>query len=411
MTRANNTSITVADVWGTVVYALRNGFANPPTQTYTFTRSAGGNAGSGTGTIAKGTLALDYGVSGNGYYEVTAVDGTNGANSPYAQIVTWTTHPATGCAVKTRFGNLAGITSVNWGALSGYGFYGSKIYLEGDCYINGDLTFTNQGSIAISGFNNDAGFITSAAAGNKTFYAATAPTVADDGLKVGDFWFDTSGASYVMKRCKTITPSVTWDITSVYMDGSGVYAGNITAGQVTSGTFTGLTFQTSASGKRVEITHSDNRITFYSPTGWTSGYIEGYEIGILPFMKLHSDSSWSIEGDIELSNNLYGNTIYFVNGVNHIGLYAASATLLHCDQYLDATGYKINNVALTYSDVGAAASGHTHSGVYAPAAQGAAFGSSAGSVWVSAGSSWSAQECHLIPITINGTTYYALDPL
>jgi hypothetical protein len=134
--RANNTTLDVADVWGTVVYVSRDATANPTTQSFTFTRSAAPNAGSGSGTIKTGSLALDYGTSGNGYYEVTAVDGVNGANSPYSQFVTWTGHPATGLTLKARIGNLAGITDADFGgALSGYGLYGNNVYLKGNIQI------------------------------------------------------------------------------------------------------------------------------------------------------------------------------------------------------------------------------------------------------------------------------------
>ena len=43
--------------------------------------------------IAPGSLVLDYGTSGNGFYEVNAIDGLNAANSPYLQFVRWTGHP------------------------------------------------------------------------------------------------------------------------------------------------------------------------------------------------------------------------------------------------------------------------------------------------------------------------------
>jgi hypothetical protein len=134
--RANNTTLNVADVWGTVIYVSRNAAANPTTQSFTFTRSAAPNAGSGSGTIKTGSLALDYGTSGNGYYEVTAVDGVNGVNSPYSQFVTWTGHPATGLTLKARIGNLAGITDADFGgALSGYGLYANNVYLKGNIQI------------------------------------------------------------------------------------------------------------------------------------------------------------------------------------------------------------------------------------------------------------------------------------
>ena len=74
-----------------------SGYADQPdgTQTWTFTRAAGANGGimGGGGVILADSLAIDYGVSGNGYYEVNARDGAAGANSPYAQIVTWVTAP------------------------------------------------------------------------------------------------------------------------------------------------------------------------------------------------------------------------------------------------------------------------------------------------------------------------------
>ena len=78
-------------------------------------------------------IILDYGVSGNGYAEVTTVDGLYGANSPYYQIVTWTGHPATGASLKARLGNLSGITDTAFGSFAGkYGLYSDSVYLKGD---------------------------------------------------------------------------------------------------------------------------------------------------------------------------------------------------------------------------------------------------------------------------------------
>jgi hypothetical protein len=60
--------------------------------------------------VAVDAIVLDYGVSGNGFYEVNAIDGAYGVNSPYAQIARWTGHPATGTVVNGRFGKLSGLT-------------------------------------------------------------------------------------------------------------------------------------------------------------------------------------------------------------------------------------------------------------------------------------------------------------
>ena len=41
-------------------------------------------------------LVQDMGVSGNGYVELSAVDGANGVNAPYIQTNTWTSAPVGG---------------------------------------------------------------------------------------------------------------------------------------------------------------------------------------------------------------------------------------------------------------------------------------------------------------------------
>ena len=146
--RANNTTLNVSDAWGTVTYVSRDATANPTTQSYTFTRSNAPNMGAGSGVVKTGTLALDYGTAGQGLIETTTVDGINGANSPYTQILTWSGHPATGLVLKMRSGNLSGVTdSLFGGALSGYGLYANNVYLTG-CVVLPSAGITNDGSSA-----------------------------------------------------------------------------------------------------------------------------------------------------------------------------------------------------------------------------------------------------------------------
>jgi hypothetical protein len=95
---------------GTVTNYVDGTGGNEGTQTWTFSRNPG-TPGAATGVIPADALVLDFGVSGNGFYEVNAIDGAYGANSPYAQVVTWATHPATQ-TVRARMGNLRGIFSV-----------------------------------------------------------------------------------------------------------------------------------------------------------------------------------------------------------------------------------------------------------------------------------------------------------
>jgi len=123
--------LTIADIWGTVVYSsqyLPSGVpSNPPAQIYTFTRHAT-YPGTGTGTAKMGSLVLDYGTTGNGYYEVNAIDGAAGINSPYTQIVTWATHPKSvtanqGLQLRVRMGQLRGLTGNNqFGLYAGTGW-------------------------------------------------------------------------------------------------------------------------------------------------------------------------------------------------------------------------------------------------------------------------------------------------
>jgi hypothetical protein len=111
-------SLTIADCWGVVTsYSNLTG----KEQSWIFTRSAAPNAGAmSAGTVVKAdAIILDYGTSGNGFYEVNAIDGLYAANSPYAQIVTWTTHPATGRAVRARWGNLNGLGVADYGLRMG----------------------------------------------------------------------------------------------------------------------------------------------------------------------------------------------------------------------------------------------------------------------------------------------------
>jgi hypothetical protein len=120
-------SLTIAWAWGTV--------SNPSdnldgTQDWDFTRDAT-TPGSASGTISADSIVLDFGTSGYGYYEVNAIDGLYGLNSPYAQTVKWTTHPYTGRVVRTRMGNLRGITSTadEFGLFAGEGVTTTDQYI------------------------------------------------------------------------------------------------------------------------------------------------------------------------------------------------------------------------------------------------------------------------------------------
>ena len=90
-----------------------------------------------TGYAVPGTVMeteqpiLDYGVSGNGYIEMTTVDGVYGSNSPYMRVVTWTGHPATGSVVRTLNGHMRGI----FGVANEFGFFAGSGVTDNDSYM------------------------------------------------------------------------------------------------------------------------------------------------------------------------------------------------------------------------------------------------------------------------------------
>ena len=126
-------SLTVANAWGTVSNYVDQ---SDGTQKWTFTRSNSPNQGSASGTISAKTLVLDYGTAGNGFYEVNAIDGLWAANSPYAQIATWSTHPAADTVTRARFGNLKGL----FGIANEYGLYAG----DGTATANKYLRLSNR---------------------------------------------------------------------------------------------------------------------------------------------------------------------------------------------------------------------------------------------------------------------------
>jgi hypothetical protein len=149
-------SLVIGWVFGTVVFSSFN--LETKTQTWTFTRlsstlingfAAGGTASAGT-IVEAGAIVLDFGVSGNGYYEVNAIDGQMAVNSPYWQIVTWGTHPIYDRTVRNRGGNLAGV-----GFSGQYGLYARGIDANQYIVASGSgITVRNTSISQYDGSNN-----------------------------------------------------------------------------------------------------------------------------------------------------------------------------------------------------------------------------------------------------------------
>lgn len=137
--------LVVADVWGQVTgYSDLSGGE----QSWTFTTTDDG--GVDGEIVYAGAIALDYGASGDGYWEVTTLD----PDSPYCQIVTWTTNPWTGgnLTLRVRMGDLDGVTDADLSP-TGWGLYSTNVFLSGVVHAaGGDVVLDADGvSVAISG--------------------------------------------------------------------------------------------------------------------------------------------------------------------------------------------------------------------------------------------------------------------
>jgi hypothetical protein len=236
-----------------------------------------------------GDLNGNWGYSGEQYGMVV---GSYSNNSAYLTIDTVN-------GIRLRHRNSYGISSDM-----------VRIEPDGDAYFTGNMTISNQGSITISGFNNDAGF-------NHTSYQTTAPT----SPTTGDMWYDTD--AYLMYRYN----GASWDRVSIYMDANGLYARTISGDSITAGTITGSTLQTGTSGQRIIIS-SDGTMEFWNNLG--------HKVATL--------------------NDYPGSDMFYIEG-----LVGVQVNQLYSGGDCNITGtYKISGSALTYSDVGAAASSHSH---------------------------------------------------
>ncbi|MDZ7658095.1 LamG domain-containing protein [Fodinibius sp.] len=272
--------LVVANIWGTVSnYSDLSGGE----QSWTFTTTDDG--GSAGGTIYAGSVALDYGVSGDGYIERTTLDQSG---SPYSQTVTW--EDTTGnnipdsYTVLTRIGVLDGLAG-----LSGAGMYAKdNVYFEfgsGDLFIVGK----NAGGTGKHGVHID----------SNNYHYGTGE------WKVGD------GTYYLQKKADgsldSQLQSYHWDaqdlsIDSTYgievanthellNDGTFDFAGGILTGTTTSITGAGWDWTSSSLKKGTDIVldATNKRITLAE--GTTDEMSFGYGVGGTGLHGMHLDSN------------------------------------------------------------------------------------------------------------------------
>lgn len=213
----SGSGLSIADAYGTVTQVSQNGNG---TQTYTFSRPAGDTGTAAANTVVqKGGLVLDYGISGNGYWEVTTLDA---AGSPYAQVATWATQPSN-LTVHTRLGNLDGISGIGaeWGLWAGKDSTHYLLLSDQSAQLRG----IKQEWIDASG-NVRATVDPSAAAADYLFWL---------GPSSGDKRFAVTGDGTVYIGSVPSSNIAGWaysgDVTKI--DGGNIYAGSVTAEKVT----------------------------------------------------------------------------------------------------------------------------------------------------------------------------------
>jgi hypothetical protein len=205
--------LTIADAWGTVTFVEFDTSTNPKRQLYTFTRSTSTNAGTASGTIEKGTLAIDYGTSGSGYAETSAIDGNDGSNAPYFQTATWETHPATNTTIRARVGNLVGISTPYWGSLQSHGLYSSYAYLTDNVNVLGSLAAGSDsgfdhtfyaGKFNINDVVNSQALYNVTSGNNTQFYVGSGVSFANEDSETTTY-NNPVGTKYYMSNLATAT--------------------------------------------------------------------------------------------------------------------------------------------------------------------------------------------------------------
>lgn len=305
-------SLTIAEAVG-VVTSYSDGTGE---QSWTFTRNAGANGGglAGSTVITADSLALDFGVTGNGYYEVNAIDGAYGANSPYAQVVTWATSPiAANRTVRARFGKLDGITTETdeYGLIAGV--YAAT---DGQYFRASNEAFELHGIDLTMWDGADEVFMVRRNAGAPYLsLGATPPTAygANAGVFLG--WSGTAAQMSLYADANNYLQydgtKLTWKAANTTLDGSG----NLTA---TSATLTGA------------ITANSGYI------GGTGGWVIGTGLLSATRVKLGSDGADGYLGLGATPPTSYGNNVGVFLGSNgtspaRVSVYADANNYLQWD--------------------------------------------------------------------------------
>ena len=261
-------SLTIADAYGVVTSHVNLGGG---LQTWTFTRNSGANGGGmaeASVTLPVKTIVLDYGVSGNGFYEVNAVDGLYGVNSPYSQVATWATSPiAANLAVRVRTGNLLGITgSAEYGLLAG-----AYAATNGTFFRASDTNFDLSG-ITAKWWDSTTNVITIAPNSGSPYLGLGNPapsTFGSAGLFLG---WDHSATKAKLSAYSDASNFLKWDGANLSWKGTNASLGTDGNLTVTGGTIGGFTVtsNTISAGTGATIVFDNGAFMRVSGTGFGS---------------------------------------------------------------------------------------------------------------------------------------------
>ena len=234
LTRAAFGPFTIADCVGTVASYVDGSGANAGQQQWTFTRGAGANGGAMTGgaVVSVNQLVQDLGVSGNGYIEMSAVDGANGSNAPYIQTNVFTGAPvAANITTNCRLGNLNGLT-----ALNDYGLLCGKFVVNGPFFWMSTAGIEMR-NLALTMFDNGTQVFTVDPHAGSPVLALGSPlptsfTGNNAGLWAGK---DTDG-TYKLRIGNPIGNRLTWNGSQLSIVGEGSGITNINGGNIQAGT-------------------------------------------------------------------------------------------------------------------------------------------------------------------------------
>jgi len=203
--------LVIANVWGTVTTPGGGSDLAGGEQYWLFTPIDDG--GSPWSTIYAGSIALDYGQSGDGVWEATVLDS---AGAPYSQVTTWVTDPSVPAnfTVHTRVGNVDGISGFG----EEYGIWAGQGTTVNDSQI---VMTDNTAEIRNLDLYVTASSVNKIILNSSTPYVSVGSTAPTGYLSNDGFWVGNDSGTYKFHLGDVNGESLRWDGSTL-----GIYADN-----------------------------------------------------------------------------------------------------------------------------------------------------------------------------------------